>query len=226
MPCAGWNCWRQPARSSTAADRSSASASVTRPSSNGARNSTPARPASACSPAPWSGSHPTRSQGPPDRLEPTRNRPHRLPALPRHPRRQPRLLRPQLLPRPTDPSIVATWTDYGGRFASSVWRDNVFATQFHPRKARPSVLPSCVISSAWQPESRAASGLDGLTETCAATPRSPRLAPRLVPPSLHPLADQQDGSGIRITGLVGPPETRQAGTEIAEQQVGPASAPS
>jgi glutamine amidotransferase len=39
-------------------------------------------------------------------------------------------------PQPTDPSIVATRTDYGDRFASSVWRDNVFATQFHPEKSQ------------------------------------------------------------------------------------------
>jgi len=39
-------------------------------------------------------------------------------------------------PRPADDSIVATRTDYGGNFASSVWRDNVFATQFHPEKSQ------------------------------------------------------------------------------------------
>jgi glutamine amidotransferase len=39
-------------------------------------------------------------------------------------------------PKPADDSIVATRTDYGGRFASSVWRDNVFATQFHPEKSQ------------------------------------------------------------------------------------------
>ncbi len=39
-------------------------------------------------------------------------------------------------PRPDDPSSVATWTDYGGEFASSVWKDNVFATQFHPEKSQ------------------------------------------------------------------------------------------
>lgn len=39
-------------------------------------------------------------------------------------------------PRPADDSIVATRTDYGGEFSSSVWRDNVFATQFHPEKSQ------------------------------------------------------------------------------------------
>jgi glutamine amidotransferase len=39
-------------------------------------------------------------------------------------------------PRPVDQSIVATRTTYGETFASSVWRDNVFATQFHPEKSQ------------------------------------------------------------------------------------------
>jgi glutamine amidotransferase len=39
-------------------------------------------------------------------------------------------------PRPADPSIVATRTEYGGPFASSIWKDNVFATQFHPEKSQ------------------------------------------------------------------------------------------
>ena len=39
-------------------------------------------------------------------------------------------------PQPTDAGIVATRTDYGGKFASSVWRENVFATQFHPEKSQ------------------------------------------------------------------------------------------
>lgn len=39
-------------------------------------------------------------------------------------------------PRPADAGIVATRTEYGEPFASSVWRDNVFATQFHPEKSQ------------------------------------------------------------------------------------------
>ncbi len=33
-------------------------------------------------------------------------------------------------------SICATETNYGGNFCSSVWRDNLFATQFHPEKSQ------------------------------------------------------------------------------------------
>lgn len=39
-------------------------------------------------------------------------------------------------PQPLDASIVATRTTYGQTFASSVWKDNVFATQFHPEKSQ------------------------------------------------------------------------------------------
>lgn len=39
-------------------------------------------------------------------------------------------------PQPVDASIVATRTNYGLPFASSVWKDNVFATQFHPEKSQ------------------------------------------------------------------------------------------
>jgi len=39
-------------------------------------------------------------------------------------------------PQPADASIVATRTTYGETFASSVWRDNLFATQFHPEKSQ------------------------------------------------------------------------------------------
>jgi imidazole glycerol-phosphate synthase subunit HisH len=39
-------------------------------------------------------------------------------------------------PKPADPSITVTETTYGEVFASSVWRDNVYATQFHPEKSQ------------------------------------------------------------------------------------------
>ena len=37
---------------------------------------------------------------------------------------------------PDDPGVVATETDYGGPFCSMIWRDNIFATQFHPEKSQ------------------------------------------------------------------------------------------
>jgi glutamine amidotransferase len=39
-------------------------------------------------------------------------------------------------PVPADPSITVTTTDYGYNFTSSVWKDNIFATQFHPEKSQ------------------------------------------------------------------------------------------
>lgn len=38
--------------------------------------------------------------------------------------------------QPSDPSVIATTTDYGVPFVSSIWRDNVIATQFHPEKSQ------------------------------------------------------------------------------------------
>jgi imidazole glycerol-phosphate synthase subunit HisH len=37
---------------------------------------------------------------------------------------------------PADPSVIATTTHYGGRFVSSIRRENVYATQFHPEKSQ------------------------------------------------------------------------------------------
>jgi glutamine amidotransferase len=39
-----------------------------------------------------------------------------------------------VVPRDTD--LIATETDYPTPFVSSVWHDNVFATQFHPEKSQ------------------------------------------------------------------------------------------
>lgn len=38
--------------------------------------------------------------------------------------------------KPEDPSVVATTTDYGIEFCSSVWKENIVATQFHPEKSQ------------------------------------------------------------------------------------------
>jgi glutamine amidotransferase len=37
---------------------------------------------------------------------------------------------------PDDPAVIATETGYGATFCSSIWRDNVMATQFHPEKSQ------------------------------------------------------------------------------------------
>ncbi len=37
---------------------------------------------------------------------------------------------------PRDAEVIATTTDYGRGFVSSVWKDNVVATQFHPEKSQ------------------------------------------------------------------------------------------
>ncbi len=37
---------------------------------------------------------------------------------------------------PEKEADTASWTDYGIRFTSSIWRDNIFACQFHPEKSQ------------------------------------------------------------------------------------------
>ena len=38
--------------------------------------------------------------------------------------------------RPKDKSIIAATTDYGAEFTSMVWKDNIYAIQFHPEKSQ------------------------------------------------------------------------------------------
>ncbi|MBJ6724862.1 imidazole glycerol phosphate synthase subunit HisH [Geomesophilobacter sediminis] len=38
--------------------------------------------------------------------------------------------------KPDDEAVVASTTGYGIEFCSSIWRDNVMATQFHPEKSQ------------------------------------------------------------------------------------------
>ncbi len=37
---------------------------------------------------------------------------------------------------PSDPQVTATETDYPAPFCSMIWRDNLYATQFHPEKSQ------------------------------------------------------------------------------------------
>ncbi len=37
---------------------------------------------------------------------------------------------------PADPAVTAGTTEYGKRFTSVIWQDNLFATQFHPEKSQ------------------------------------------------------------------------------------------
>jgi len=37
---------------------------------------------------------------------------------------------------PADPGVIAATTVYGTPFTSVIWRDNLFATQFHPEKSQ------------------------------------------------------------------------------------------
>ena len=41
-----------------------------------------------------------------------------------------------VVPANGDADVIATTTDYGRPFVSSIWRDNVMATQFHPEKSQ------------------------------------------------------------------------------------------
>jgi glutamine amidotransferase len=37
---------------------------------------------------------------------------------------------------PEDKAVIATTTDYGSEFVSSIWKDNILAVQFHPEKSQ------------------------------------------------------------------------------------------
>lgn len=52
---------------------------------------------------------------------------------------------------PADPQVVALRCDYGGPFCAMVWRDSLFATQFHPEKSQADGLDLLRRFAAFQP---------------------------------------------------------------------------
>lgn len=50
---------------------------------------------------------------------------------------------------PADEGIVAGRTEYGIQYCSAVWKDNVFATQFHPEKSQEAGLRMLRNFQAW-----------------------------------------------------------------------------
>ncbi|MDX1964637.1 MAG: imidazole glycerol phosphate synthase subunit HisH [Pirellulales bacterium] len=50
---------------------------------------------------------------------------------------------------PRDAGVIATETDYGGNFCSSIWHENIFATQFHPEKSQSRGLELLKNFAAW-----------------------------------------------------------------------------
>ena len=53
--------------------------------------------------------------------------------------------------RPAEPQQVVGETDFGGRFASAIARDNIFATQFHPEKSADQGLALYRNFLSWKP---------------------------------------------------------------------------
>ena len=54
---------------------------------------------------------------------------------------------------PGDQSVVAGTTEYGIEYCSCVWKENVFATQFHPEKSQAGGLR--MLSNFWRWAERA-----------------------------------------------------------------------
>ncbi|MDP9175002.1 MAG: imidazole glycerol phosphate synthase subunit HisH [Planctomycetota bacterium] len=53
---------------------------------------------------------------------------------------------------PEDPGVIATETDYGRPFVSSIRKENVMAVQFHPEKSQGVGLQILANFAAWKPQ--------------------------------------------------------------------------
>ena len=58
--------------------------------------------------------------------------------------------------RPADPDVVALTCNYGGEFCAMVWKDNIYATQFHPEKSQSDGLKLLAAFANLNPQAQAA----------------------------------------------------------------------
>ncbi len=85
----------------------------------------------------------------------------------------------------------AATTEYGLTFTSAVARDNIFATQFHPEKARPRAWQLYRNFLHWQPEAHA---LIPFLQPGTFSPLFALKAPMLLIPAI----DLKDGQCVRL----------------------------
>jgi glutamine amidotransferase len=52
---------------------------------------------------------------------------------------------------PREASVASSLTEYGQPFVSSIWRDNIFACQFHPEKSQSVGLRIIKNFAEWRP---------------------------------------------------------------------------
>ena len=94
---------------------------------------------------------------------------------------------------PAEPAMVVASTDYGVEFASVLWRDNLYATQFHPKRAR-----------------------RGACAFCATLPSCYRNGPPVLAKRIIPCLDVKDGRVVKGTRFL---NLRDAGDPVEAAQL-------